>query len=368
MAESNYWKNFWRKRVTRRRLLGGGGLGGRGRAAAGIVGCGGGGTTTNGNGKITPPSGNGGFYGDHPPDIEISGARREFEPPPEGMTGGMLRVTGFDALVLDTFDPHLTQFGPLYSGHSAVFSKLYKYVSHTEQISEPDLADGMPEVIGDLNAPTEYVIKLRRGVKFHDPASVPAGVRDKLEIKDAAQRFPGLPGRELTADDVIYSFERQKNESSPRFALFYRSSQYKTMQKIEKIDDHTIKITTDGPVAPLLPFLADTNAFIIPKEVVAQERDPLEFPHSEPQSRMIGTGPFLWGKLTSLQEINCYRNPDWFGWDNPELGRPYLDGYTSFFIVDNASNESLFRGKKIDVAGGSGDPTWGCDRKGARPE
>jgi peptide/nickel transport system substrate-binding protein len=369
MAESDYWKNFWRGRVTRRRLLGGVVLGGSGLAAASILGCGGGGTTTTNNGKRTPtPGGNGTFWGDHPPDIEISDARRPFEPAPEGMTGGMLRFTGFDALVLDTFDPHLTQFGPLYSGHSAVFSKLYKYVSHGEQISEPDLADGMPEVIGDPNAPTEYVIKLKKGVKFHDPASVPSEVRDKLQIKDAASKFPGLPGRELTADDVIYSFERQKNESSPRFALFYRSSQYKTMQKIEKIDPYTIKITPDGPVSPLLHFLADTNAFIIPKEVVDQERDTLEFPHSEPQSRMIGTGPFLWGKLTSLQEINCYRNPDWFGWDNPELGRPYLDGYTSFFIVDNASNESLFRGKKIDVAGGSGDPAWVFDIKDEIPE
>ncbi|MDO8614006.1 MAG: ABC transporter substrate-binding protein [Dehalococcoidia bacterium] len=363
MAESSYWKNFWRKRVTRRRLMGGVVLGGGGLAAATIVGCGGGGTTTSTGGTAGSPSAGG---EGNPSDIPIHDARRPFEAP--GTTGGMLRYTGFDALVLDTFDPHLTQFGPLYSGHSAVFSKLYKYVSHTEQISEPDVAEDMPEVIGDPGAPTEYIIKLRRGVKFHDPASVPADVRDKLEIKDAAQRFPGLPGRELTADDVIYSFERQKNVSSPRFALFYRSSQYKTMQKIEKIDDYTIKITTDGPVAPLLHFLTDTNAFIIPKEVVDQERDTLEFPRSEPQSRMIGTGPFMWGKLTSLQEINVHRNPDWFGWDKPELGRPYLDGYTSFFIVDNASVESLFRGKKIDVGFGQGDPSWVFDIKDEMPE
>src|SRR3990170_8537804 len=127
MAESDYWKKFWRRRVTRRRLLGGAVLGGSGLAAASILGCGGGGTTTT-NGKKTPtPGGNETFWGDHPPDLEISDARRPFEEPPEGMTGGTLRYTGFDALVLDTFDPHLTQFGPLYSGHSAAFSKLYKY-------------------------------------------------------------------------------------------------------------------------------------------------------------------------------------------------------------------------------------------------
>ncbi|MDP2675619.1 MAG: ABC transporter substrate-binding protein [Dehalococcoidia bacterium] len=368
MAESSYWKNFWRKRVTRRRLMGGVVLGGGGLAAATIVGCGGGGATTSTGGTAGSPSAGGDAF--RASDIPIHDARRPFEAP--GTTGGMLRYTGFDALVLDTFDPHLTQFGPLYSGHSAVFSKLYKYVSHTEQISEPDVAEDMPEVIGDPGAPTEYIIKLRRGVKFHDPASLPADVCDKLEIKDAASKFPGLPGRELTADDVVWSFNRQKNESSSRYSLFYRSSQYKTMLKVEKVqDEYTVKITTDGPVAPFLHFLADTNAFIIPQEVVDQERDTLEFPRSEPQSRMIGTGPFMWGKLTSLQEINVHRNPDWFGWDQPELGRPFLDGYTAFFIVDNASNESLFRGKKIDVAGGgggSGDPQWVFDLKDEMPE
>ncbi|MEE8347706.1 MAG: ABC transporter substrate-binding protein, partial [Dehalococcoidia bacterium] len=193
-------------------------------------------------------------------------------------------------------------------------------------------------------------------------------IRDKSEIKDAAEKFPGLPGREFTAEDVVWSFERQKNESSPRYALFYRSSQYKTMEKIEAVDKYTLKITTDGPVSPLLHFLADTNAFIVPREVVDEERDNLDFPRSQPQSRMIGTGPFVWGKLNSLQDITVYRNPEWFGWDRPELGRPFLDGYTSAFVVDNASIESLFRGKKIDVGGGAGDPQWVFDIKDEKPE
>ncbi len=365
MAESNYWKNFWRKRVTRRRLMGGVILGGGGLAAATIVGCSSDGTTTTTGGTgQTPTNGGDGFRAS---DIPIHDARRPFEAP--GTTGGTLRFSGFDALVLDTFDPHQTQFGPLYSGHSAAFSKLYKYVSHREQIMEPDLAESMPEVIGDPGAPTEYIIRLHRGVKFHDPASLSSDVRDKVDIKDANSKFPGLPGRELTADDVVWSFERQKNESSPRYTLYYRSSQYLTMEKIEKIDDYTVKITTSKPVSPLLHFLADTNAFIIPREVVDEERDALEFPRSEPQGRMIGTGPFIWGSLKSLQEITFFRNPEWFGWDQPELARPFLDGYTSFFIVDNASNESLFRDKRLDVAGASGaDPSWVFDIKDEKPE
>ncbi|MCH8920042.1 MAG: ABC transporter substrate-binding protein [Chloroflexi bacterium] len=368
MAESNYWKNFWRGRITRRRLLGGVIVGGTGLATAAVVGCGGGGTTTSGPSVGSTPVTGDGDGGDvfRASDVPIHDARRPFEAP--GTTGGTLRFTGFDALVLDTFDPHQTQFGPIYSGHSAVFSKLYKYASHSEQLMEPDLAEGMPEVIGDPGAPTEYIIKLRRGVKFHDPASLPSDVRDKVAIKDAASKFPGLPGRELTADDVVWSFERQKNESSPRYTLYYRSSQYLTMEKIEKIDDYTVKITTAKPISPLIHFLADSNAFIVPREVVDEERDALEFPRSEPQSRMIGTGPFIWGDLKSLQEITLFRNPDWFGWDQPELGRPFMDGYVSFFIVDNATIESLFRDKRIDVGGGAGDPQWVFDIKDEKPE
>ena len=364
MAESSYWKNFWRKRVTRRRLMGGVLLGGGGLAAATIVGCGGGGTTTTTtDGGQTTTNGGDGFRGS---DIDIHDARRLFDAP--GTSGGTLRFTGFDALVLDTFDPHLTQFGPLYSGHSAVFSKLYKYASHSEQLLEPDLAEGMPEAIGD--PPTEFIIKLRRGARFHDPATLPPDVRDKVRIKDSATKFPGLPGRELTADDVVQSFDRQKNQDSPRYALFYRSSQYQTMEKIEKIDDFTIKITTGKPVAPFLHFLADTNAFIIPREVVDEERDTLDFPRSDPQSRMIGTGPFMWGELKSLQEITVFRNPDWFDWQDQAAGtgRPFLDGYTSSFIVDDATRESLFRGKKIDVASFVTNPGWVFDLKDEKPE
>ncbi len=361
MAESSYWKSFWRRRITRRRLIGGAVVGGAGLATAGIIGCGESGTTTTTTDGGSSPTAGGGGRGS---DVPIHDARRPFEAP--GTTGEILRFTGFDALVLDTFDPHLTQFGPLYSGHSAVFSKLFKYVSHSEQLMEPDLAEDFPEM--PEPQPTEFIIKLRRGVKFHDPASLPPDVRDKVAIKDAASKFPGLPGRELTADDVVWSFERQKNQTSPRFALFYRSSQYGTMEKIEKVDDYTVKITTARPVAPLLHFLADTNAFIIPREVVDEAKDSLEFAGSEPQSRMIGTGPFVWGNLAGLQEINVFRNPEWFGWDQPELGRPFLDGYTAFFIVDNATIESLFRGKKIDVGGFAGDPQWMFDIKDEMPE
>jgi ABC-type transport system substrate-binding protein len=106
--------------------------------------------------------------------------------------GGIYRAFTFDALALDTFDPHQTQFGPMYSMHSAVFSKVLQYDDDANGVMSPDLADGMPEQPDKLT----YIIKLRKGATFHDNAR-------------ARQNFPNVAGRELTAEDG--GIERQMN-------------------------------------------------------------------------------------------------------------------------------------------------------------
>ena len=368
-SDDKYWDKFWRKKVGRRRLISNAALAGGGLAAAAVVGCGGESTeppertpgVTNSDGS-TPVSGNQGdiFLG-LPFKTPVDG-RQEFVPAPEDSRGGFLTYIGFDAVVLDRYDPHQTQFGPMYSNQSAVFSKLYRYASHEEPIWDniyPDLAEGPPEMIGDPDAPDEYVIKLRKGVKFHDT--------DKIR-----SNFPDLAGRELTAEDVIYSFERQRNPDSPQRTYYYRSSQVNTILSMTATDDYTIRIKTDGPVAPFYHFLADTNAMIIPKEVVDMEDGPTDVPWDSidpfgarkpvPAERMIGTGPFIWDNLIFGIEFKTIRNPEWFGWADKSLGRPYLDGYKATGQgLNDATVESLFRRKEIDTAGFIDNPGWILD-------
>jgi peptide/nickel transport system substrate-binding protein len=355
---SEYWTRFWRRRLGRRSFIGGATLGGGALAAAAAVGC-------NSDGRSNSPS-----VGRTPvaSDLDITDARRGFEPAPAGMEGGTLRYTGFDALVLDTYDPHQTQFSPLYNSQSGVFSKLLKYDSLQEQMVSTDLAESIPVPEEPPEEARTYIVKLRRGVKFHDPASLPLDLRDKVAIRDIAAKFPGLPGRELTAEDVRYSFDRQRDPDSPRRPLYYRASQYDAIDTIDVIDDYTLRIVTKQPISPFLHFLADTNSFIIPKEVIDQELDTMDFPGSDPQGRMVGSGPFIWGELNSLQEYTAYRNPEWFGWDDAGLGRPYIDSYVALFIIDDATLESLFRGKKIDEAGFVSNPKWVFDLKEDNPD
>src|SRR2546426_8943320 len=171
MTDSNYWDKFRRSRLSRRRLLSGTALAGSGLAAAAVVGCS---SDTNKSSN----QGSGGsvlsqLQSEVPFDARkiIGDDNKLKNPAPDSSRGGTLVYIGFDPVVLDRYDPHQTQFGPMYANQSAVFSKLYRYASHEEPTWDnilPDLAEKAPEMIGPSNAPLTYVVHLRKGVKFHD--------------------------------------------------------------------------------------------------------------------------------------------------------------------------------------------------------
>jgi ABC-type transport system substrate-binding protein len=65
--------------------------------------------------------------------------------------------------------------------------------------------------------------------------------------------------------------------------------------------------------------------------------------------------------------MRMVRNPDWFGWDQPDLDRPYIDGYESLFIYDDASVEAAFRTKKLDSAFQVTNAQWVKDLREQEP-
>ncbi len=364
--EPEYWNRFWRRRMSRRRLIAGAALTGSGLVAAAAVGCSSTTTTetprdSTGAGGETPNAG-----ADLGAETVID-ARRPFEP---GVAGGTIRSQGFDPVVLDRFDPHQTQFGPMYANLSSVFSKLYMYRSHSEPTWDnilPDLAESAPEMVEPPPETLTYVVKLRKGVKFHNTPAIQSN-------------FPQVAGRELTAEDIVFNYTRQRDANqSVQKGYYYRRSQYETIDTIEAVDKYTVRIKTKEPVAPFYHFMADTNAMIIPKEVVDNdprpelENRPWDSVDTNkgptPAQRMIGTGPFLWGDLKFGLEYKATRNPEWFGWDDPDRGRPYLDGYTvSGSSLNDTSLEALFRKKEIDGSTFISNAKWIYDIKKEKPE
>jgi ABC-type transport system substrate-binding protein len=214
---------------------------------------------------------------------------------PAKTRGGTLRWFGLDPLTLDTMDPHQTQFASVYNLQGCVFSKVLRYDDEYEGVIGPDVAEAVPEVVDK----TTYVIKIRPNVFFHDTERIRG-------------QFPEVAGRQLTAEDVRYSIERQKNKQSPKSALFYRGYQWEAVDKIEVGPDPLqLTITTKGPVAPFMHYLADTYAAIVPKELVDPESDDMNS-----FDKMIGTGPFMLEKFVTLQVVKCLRNPNWFAKDD----------------------------------------------------
>jgi len=327
MEEPNYWTRWAKRRLSRRRMLQGAAGIGAGLAAASVVGCGGGGEE--GPAATTGPSGTPAASG----TAVATGTPTVLEP--AKTRGGVLRWFGYDPLTLDTIDPHQTQLGPVYNMQGAVFSKVLQYEDEYEGVIGTDLAETVPEVADK----TTYVIKIRPNVFFHDTERI-------------RSEFPEVAGRQLTAEDVRYSIDRQRNKESPKSALFYRQFQWDSVDKIELPDGPqglTLRITTKGPTAPFIHYLADTYATIIPKELVDQASDDMN-----DSKKMIGTGPFMLEKFVALQVVKSVRNPNWFAKDDlADQGlpdRPIVDGYEGLWVpADQLSCEAAFKSKQVDA-------------------
>ena len=341
MDSPSYWTRWAKRRLSRRRLLTGAASMGTGLAALSLVGCGGGEKGTSPSPGASPAASPAGSpaaatavpgqvfhrWGDGPHPALVAATAR----------GGVSRGFGYEPMTLDTFDPHQTQFGPTYSMHSLIFSKILKYWDAYHGIRQPDLAVALPEMPDNLT----YVIKIRDGVRFHD-------------TEKARQQFPQVAGRQLTAEDVKYSIERQMNKESPRSSLFYRMTQWETIDKIELVDGLTLRITTRKPTAPFMHYLADSNACIIAKELVDPAKDDMNS-----IDKMIGSGPFILEKFVGLQVMRAARNPDWFAKDDlADQGisdRPLCDALEFIFQpADDTSVEVAFRSKQVDL-------TWFSD-------
>ena len=161
---------------------------------------------------------------------------------------------------------------------------------------------------------TTYEFKLRKGVRFHNK--------------------PPVNGRELTADDVRYTFERTLNEKGSTNASMYRS-----IAKIEAVDKSTVRFTLKEPFAWFLDHIANPMAGgIIAKECVEKFGDLKKW------EAVVGTGPWMLDAYKPNQGLTLVRNPTYF-----ERGLPYIDRVDMIVDEDNASRTAAFLAGKYDL-------------------
>ncbi|WP_432665584.1 ABC transporter substrate-binding protein [Wukongibacter baidiensis] len=120
-----------------------------------------------------------------------------------------------------------------------------------------------------------WVFKLRKGVKFHN-------------------------GNDFTADDVLYSYDRAKNNE-----ISSNKSYVANIESMKKIDDHTIELVTPFPYSLLLSDLK--NVMIIDKEYTEGMSD------EEIALNPMGTGRYKFVEHVKEDHLDLTINEDFWG-------------------------------------------------------
>jgi ABC-type transport system substrate-binding protein len=223
---------------------------------------------------------------------------------------GCSKERNFDEREINLISPEkITGFDPIhvsdmYAGNET--GKVYEGLFEFHPLKRPyelmpNLAEALPDVSADG---LTYTFKIKKGVLFHD-----------------SPVFSGGKGRELKADDVLFSLKRLAdpklqakgwwlfddkiaglNEWREKNAPLDSTNYQEEIEGLKKVDHHTISIKLKKPYPQFLYALAMPYSFIVAKEAV-------EFYGKEFLNHPVGTGPFVLPVFEQTNRIVYTKNP-----------------------------------------------------------
>ncbi len=288
--ELSYWQRFDRNRLSRRRVLKGAGVGSVGLATAALVGCG-----------DDDDDDDDGAPGVSP--TTLSPGQGEQAKPGGTFTlhmGGSPR----------SLDPHFDTFPYCTAVVNCTNEGVLRFKPDLSEI-EPELAQSLPENPDELT----FSLSIKPGIKFQDIAP--------------------MNGRELTAEDVKYSIERQMTDEAGKFqhSYFFLGA----VDNITTPDASTVLFKMKKAYAPMLSYLASPWTMIIGREVVEQYGDLTE--------HAIGTGPFIMKNWQKDVKFELEKNPNY-----REEGLPYVDKLEYLIAIDPDTTATMFTDRQVQAA------------------
>ncbi len=171
----------------------------------------------------------------------------------------------------------------------------------------PNLAEAFDVSAGG----TEFTLRLRRGVKFHN-------------------------GKEMKADDVVWSANHVKNPKNGAFG----NNLITDVKSVEKIDEYTVKFTLARPSVIFRSHLSNIRMLpIVPANALKTGQTKLEANTFVP-----GTGPFTFEKYQQGFDTVVKKFPEYWG------APAYLDRIVFKPIADDANRFNSLRTGDVHIA------------------
>ncbi len=181
---------------------------------------------------------------------------------------------------------------------------------------------------------TTLIVHIRKGVRWQDK--------------------PPMNGREFTAYDAEYHFDRMRGQGynftkpTPYIGL---GTTFTNLASLTATDKYTLVYKAKAPTLELFFEALDpvhNMANIVPREVVEQYGDMSDW------RRVVGTGPYILNDYVSSSSVTLVKNPNYWRFDDryPQNRLPYADKLRFLVIGDMATTLAALRTGKIDLVEG----------------
>jgi peptide/nickel transport system substrate-binding protein len=272
MSDSNTIESLATSEVTRRRLLQGVGASLLVVGGGSIISACGGGSSSSGTGTVASAS--------------------EGKP----VAGGVLRIGAQGGSNTDTLDANQTLTNTDFARAAQLYDPLLRLSS------EGHIENVLAESVTPNSTATEWTVKLRQGVKFHD-------------------------GSEFTAKDVLFTFNR---------VLVGKYSAAITLGSLElnaskAVDEHTLLLKFGTPYS----FFAEA--------IAARFETLYMVPVGYDPKKPIGCGPFKLVSFTPGRESVTVKFDEY--WDSP---KPYLDEIRTINVNEESAQVSALQAGQVD--------------------
>lgn len=197
-----------------------------------------------------------------------------------------------------SLDPAMYNEIPSLSIVEQIYNTLFQ-IDENGKIA-PELAESYEYI-----TPTELVIKLKKGVKFHN-------------------------GDELKASDVIFSLNRMVEKPATKVML-------DVIESVEPLNDYEVKIKLKEPSAPLLYTLSYPLTAILNEKYTEEKNGNIA-------TDAMGTGAFKYKSWGDGEKIQLVANEEYFG------DKAKIDELIFRAIPENTSRLAALETGEVDIA------------------